>query len=186
MFETGPNLIVVPHADAGDRTMWTQDQDLRPLSPIGREQAAHLAEAVGVVDAVFSSPARRCMETVEPIAAASGVPVVPIEEFRELTYVTEHEAWQPWKAALPWPYVVTAAGLGRVSRALDVIARRCTDGRVAVCVHGDLDAPIAAFAAGRLGCPLPPPIGRGGCFEIVPADRGPDIRSLGALLSEPR
>src|SRR2546428_3980210 len=95
MLDTGPNLIVVPHADAGDRTQWTQDQDLRPLSSLGREQAARLAAAVGVVDAVFSSPARRCLVTVEPIATASGVPVVSIEDFRELTYVTEPETWRP-------------------------------------------------------------------------------------------
>lgn len=186
MFDTGPNLIVVPHADAGDRTQWTQDQDLRPLSHLGREQAAHLASAVGVVDAVFSSPARRCIETVEPIATGSGVTITLIEEFRELTYVTEHDAWRPWETELPWPYIVTAAGLGRVNKALDSIVRQYTDGRVVACVHGDLAAPIAAFAAARLGCSLTPPIARGGCFEIVPADRGPDLRSLGALLAEPR
>lgn len=186
MFDTGPNLIVVPHADAGDRTKWTEDQDLRPLSDLGRDQAEELALAVGIVDAVFSSPARRCTETVQPIVAASRVPLVLVEEFRELTYVTEHQTWQPWKDALPWPYIATAAGLGRVSRALDAIVRQFDQGRVVVCVHGDLDSPIAAFAAARLGCSLPPPIGRGGCFEIVPADRGPEIRSLGSLLSEPR
>jgi broad specificity phosphatase PhoE len=185
MFATCPTLVVVPHADAGDRTVWTKDQDLRPLSQLGRQQAAALAAAVGTVDAVFSSPARRCTETVSPIAAASHVDIVEMDELREVTYVTEHEPWTPWAPDLPWPYVLAAAGVGRVTRAVAAIAGRVPTGRVAVCAHGDLVPAFAAFAAAYVARPVPDPIARGGCYEIDLSGEHAGVRARGALLPKP-
>jgi broad specificity phosphatase PhoE len=185
VFEICPTLFVVPHVDAGDRTKWTESQDLRPLTELGRQQAAVLAAAVGTVDAVFSSPARRCTETVAPIASASGVDIVELEELREVTYVTEHERWEAWKSDLPWPYVVAAAGVGRVALAVVEVARQVPSGRVVLCAHGDLVAPFAAFAAAYLGSPVPDPIARGGCFEIEFVGENAGVRARGALLPKP-
>ena len=69
---------VVRHADAGDRTTWKGDDALRPLSDKGRWQAGVLPGLLGIQTSivVLSSPAVRCVETVEPLAAAVGSAVV--------------------------------------------------------------------------------------------------------------
>jgi broad specificity phosphatase PhoE len=61
--------------DAGDRHRWTGDQDRRPLSDLGRRQAARLAAALAAtpVHALFSSPALRCRQTLEPLADRFGL-----------------------------------------------------------------------------------------------------------------
>jgi broad specificity phosphatase PhoE len=184
MFAPCPVLLVVPHADAGDRTKWTDDQDLRPLSDLGRRQAGELAVEVGRVDAVFSSPARRCTETVAPIAAISGVDIVEMDDLRELTYVHDHRPWDPWDPTPPMSdYLLAAAGLGHITRAVATIAAHRPTGVVAVCAHGDLVPLFAAWAAAHLDVMLPHPIARGGCWEI---DLGVGrVRGRGALMPNP-
>lgn len=182
IFDRLPVLVLVPHTDAGDRQAWTLDQQLRPLSDAGRVQASALADIVGVVDAVFSSPALRCVETVEPIAARSGVDVEIDDDLRELTYVTEHETWDAWTSDEGWRgQLLAAAGLGRVAAAMSRIADRHPSGRVVVGAHGDLVPLFALLAAGYFHVAGPPPIARGGCFEIDPTNRRSPIRSLGTL-----
>ena len=48
-----------------------------------------MAEAAGVVDVIYSSPARRCTETVEPIAAQSGIAIQLDDDLRESSFVDE-------------------------------------------------------------------------------------------------
>ncbi|MEX2549775.1 MAG: phosphoglycerate mutase family protein [Nitriliruptoraceae bacterium] len=78
-------LLLVRHADAGDRAAWTGDDRQRPLSATGRRQSEALAalHADRDIDAVLSSPARRCVQTVEPIADALGLPVEEQESLAE-------------------------------------------------------------------------------------------------------
>jgi phosphohistidine phosphatase len=72
-------LYLVRHAEAarGD------PDELRPLTPAGRQQARELGErlaAQGVeADAVFSSPLLRARETADQLARALGVQAVPDE-----------------------------------------------------------------------------------------------------------
>jgi len=70
-------LYLVRHAHAGSRRAWEGDQDDRPLSDRGIAQAGFLAAQLAdqPVAAVWSSPAVRCIQTVEGIAAAAGVGV---------------------------------------------------------------------------------------------------------------
>lgn len=178
-----PTLVVVPHADAGDRNAWTDDQDTRPLSELGRRQAEDLAVEVGAVDAVYSSPARRCTETVEPIARAAGVEVVVLQDLHEIGSGDEHRAWDPWSPEPPFSeWMLAAAGLGRIGRAIATASEAHPEGRVALCAHGDLVPLVAVFAAAHLGVPLPPPIARGGAWEI---SRSAGVRSLGAVVPVP-
>lgn len=183
-FDRCPTLVIVPHADAGDRRAWTDDQDVRPLSPLGRRQAAELAPEVGVVDAVYSSPARRCVETVEPIAEASGVDIAVLRELHEIGSVETHRAWDPWDTDSSFSdWVLAAAGLGTITRAIATAAAAADpEGRVVLCAHGDLVPLVAVFAAAHLGVTLPPPIVRGGAWEI---SRSTGVRSLGAVESRP-
>ena len=72
-------LIVVRHAVAVDRADWTGDDLLRPLTPLGREQAEGLVARLEdhPVVRILSSPSLRCTQTVEPLARRRLVPVEP-------------------------------------------------------------------------------------------------------------
>ena len=69
--------VLVRHASAGDRDDWSGDDRLRPLDARGRRQADALVELLRPLEIrrVVSSPYVRCVETVEPLAAALGLPV---------------------------------------------------------------------------------------------------------------
>jgi phosphohistidine phosphatase SixA/8-oxo-dGTP pyrophosphatase MutT (NUDIX family) len=76
---------LVRHAKAGDRSAWQGDHDGRPLSKAGRRQARALVEAFAGqrVDRILSSPAVRCVQTIEPLAEVRGVPVEVRDELGE-------------------------------------------------------------------------------------------------------
>jgi len=69
--------VLLRHASAGDRDRWDGVDFHRPLDARGRRQAAELVELLRPfkVRRVLSSPYVRCIETVEPLAAALDLPV---------------------------------------------------------------------------------------------------------------
>ncbi|HEY3787732.1 MAG TPA: phosphoglycerate mutase family protein [Urbifossiella sp.] len=72
------NLLIIRHADAGDRNQWSGDDDERPLSLLGHKQAHALGDALkqrGLeLQAVISSPLVRTRETAEGILASVAAP----------------------------------------------------------------------------------------------------------------
>ena len=70
-------LLLVRHASAGDRDEWEGDDRERPLDDRGSTQAEELVERLRPypIDAILSSPARRCVQTVEPLARARGLEI---------------------------------------------------------------------------------------------------------------
>jgi 8-oxo-dGTP diphosphatase len=70
-------LSVVRHADAGHRSQWDGSDEDRPLSPRGQKQARGLAELLADSGAarLVSSPYRRCVQTLEPLAERLGLTV---------------------------------------------------------------------------------------------------------------
>lgn len=79
------SVYLVRHAHAGSRGSWPDDDGLRPLSAKGRRQAEALVERIDghAVGQVVSSPLRRCVETVEPLASKLGAEVVERKELVE-------------------------------------------------------------------------------------------------------
>lgn len=70
-------LYVVRHTHAGSRSSWDGPDIERPLTAKGHRQAAAIAEdlaGVGVT-ALASSPFRRCIQTLEPLATRLSLPV---------------------------------------------------------------------------------------------------------------
>ncbi len=69
-------FYLIRHAHAGQRLPGARDR-YRPLSPQGRDRAAALADlfAGTPVDRLLASPATRCLQTLEALAAASGRPI---------------------------------------------------------------------------------------------------------------
>lgn len=70
-------LHLVRHGLAGAQRTWEGHDELRPLTPAGRRQSTALVAELTShpVTLVLSSRFRRCVETVEPAAAALGLPV---------------------------------------------------------------------------------------------------------------
>ena len=64
-------VFLVRHAHAGNRSTWPGEDGDRPLSDRGLGQARDLVDLLGdrTIRRVSSSPARRCVQTVEPLAA---------------------------------------------------------------------------------------------------------------------
>jgi len=84
-------LYVVRHAKAGIRAAWSGPDEERPLTRRGRKQARRLVERFQGLDIqrILSSPFVRCMQTVEPLAEARGLPVEVAAELREGASVDE-------------------------------------------------------------------------------------------------
>ncbi len=114
-------LFVVRHAHAGRRSNWTGDDRTRPLSDRGELQAKGIAAAVDGRRApsadlrILASPARRCIQTMEPLAVQVGGEVA--EDARLFEGADRREI---------------AALLDDVSEAAD------GDGTAVVCSHGDV------------------------------------------------
>jgi 8-oxo-dGTP diphosphatase len=167
-----PTLTIelVAHMDAGDRRLWAGDQDVRPLSELGRGQAARAAEAlaVGPIDAFYSSPALRCRQTLAPLAARFGLPVVP--DLRETDGFPPPAGWTrpPWAGAdeCPDPHGGAYAA-GRAWSAVRQIRAVSPVGRVAVCTHGDIVPCLIAFLVGAESLSSAPAlVWRGGWYTI--------------------
>jgi 8-oxo-(d)GTP phosphatase len=77
--------VLLRHASAGHRLDWEHDDHLRPLDARGRLQSADLVELLRPlgVRRILSSPYVRCVQTVEPLAAALGLEVELDERLKE-------------------------------------------------------------------------------------------------------
>lgn len=70
-------VFLLRHGLAGDRSAWSGPDEARPLDEAGRRQAEALADLLAgePIDRIVSSPSLRCVQTVEPLAAATGLPI---------------------------------------------------------------------------------------------------------------
>lgn len=114
-------LLVIRHAWAGKSSEWEGDDRLRPLDSRGTQQAAALVDALAAfeITRVLSSPADRCVQTVERLARVRGLLVEQRDELGE----------------------------ERQDRDGAELARSLTGEPVAICVHGGLSD--AAFGASQ-------------------------------------
>lgn len=118
------DLIIdfVRHMKARNAGKWTESDSSRPLSKLGLQQAEFHAAAMadaGPIDTVYSSPALRCRQTIEPLVTRLGVEV-QIEPLLAETRLFEA---LPIGASNPLLTVLSAAHPG--------------GGRVVACSHGD-------------------------------------------------
>jgi phosphohistidine phosphatase SixA len=73
-------LLVVRHADAGDKRSWNGPDMLRPLSAAGRRQADGLVIRLEdyPVERILCSPTLRCRQTVQPLARDRFLEIEPV------------------------------------------------------------------------------------------------------------
>ncbi|MDO0925049.1 histidine phosphatase family protein [Streptomyces sp. TG1A-8] len=160
-------LDLVPHCASSPRETWSGDDDLRPLSERGTRQAAVLGEVFGAgVDAVYSSPALRCRQSVAPLAAVNGTPVLEEQRLREARGFAEPAAWTRGVFEPIGPSLGGAWAAGRVTGALVEIAARHRGGHVVACSHGDAIPAVLVHMAAAHGCELPEVVGRGGWYRL--------------------
>jgi 8-oxo-dGTP diphosphatase len=110
---SGTFIHVIRHGQAGDRKRWEGPDEERPLTDGGSLQAKRIVELFADQPFVqfVSSPFLRCVQTLEPLAEARGVPIDLREELAE---------------GKPWEYLE--------KRVLEAEG----EGPTAVCVHGDV------------------------------------------------
>ncbi len=112
------------------------------------------------IDAVYSSPYRRAIQTVEPIAQARGLDVRAIEELREHALAIEPipdwkdvlgRAWTDFDFALPGAETMRETQ-SRGLRALETIRERHATGIVAVGGHGTIFSLMLHAFEPRVDC----------------------------------
>jgi phosphohistidine phosphatase SixA len=118
-------VYLIRHAHAGQRDYDGHDI-YRPLSKRGRSEAKRITEALVDVELkmVLSSPATRCVQTVEALAKLNSLDVA--------------EADALWEDAL-------------ATDMLDVLESLPAKGNVAVCSHGNLIPEVIELLANRDG-----------------------------------
>jgi broad specificity phosphatase PhoE len=79
--EVVPVVYLVRHAHAGRKAHWQGPDQARPLSAQGHKEALGLIDQLRdlPVRRLLSSPAERCLQTVEPLAGRLGQPIEPDE-----------------------------------------------------------------------------------------------------------
>ena len=151
---------LIAHMAAGDRTLWQGNQDERPLSDLGWTQARLLCGELArlPVDALFSSPALRCRQTLGPLAASTGLSIELLSSLRETDGFPPPTGWGAFLR--PKSAFGGARTAGKAYNALATICARVPEGRVAVCSHGDIVPALVAFlgAAHDVAVPEPYPL----------------------------
>lgn len=82
--QTG-TIFLLRHAAAGDRNKWKGDDRLRPITKKGRRQADEIAKRLRKqgIERILSSPYDRCIQTVEPLAKATGAKIEEVDALAE-------------------------------------------------------------------------------------------------------
>ena len=133
-------FVVLRHAPAGHKRDWSGDDLLRPLDFRGQAEARALVPLLSCFRPVrvVSSPASRCLATVEPYAGHIGAPVLA-----EPAFMVADRAGSPAGRTIP-PDLVSA------------VTRLVADGvPTVVCAHRENIADIVAVACRHLGAPPP-------------------------------
>lgn len=133
-------VLLVRHAVALARREWQGHDAARPLTVKGQQQAKGLIGLLADVpmDRVLASPARRCIDTVTPLAAVRGREVDKVDALAE----------------------------GTATAALDVLFDDA--GTVVACTHGDvIEAVLDALRADGWDLPSVPKNAKGSTWVLA-------------------
>jgi probable phosphomutase (TIGR03848 family) len=161
-------LFLIRHAVTAQtgRVLYGQTPGIG-LDDRGRAQAAGLVVRFGSIrlTAIYSSPLERCVQTVEPLAAAQRLAVRVLPDLIEMDAgswtgrtLAQVRRTKPWATVQKQPSAFRFPGgegfveaQARAVKAVERIARRHPRGRVAVATHGDI---VRIVLAHLLGTPL--------------------------------
>lgn len=148
-------LFLIRHAQAGASNHSDPNDGIRPLDSYGRDQAEWIATRLASerVDSFFSSPALRCLQTIQPAADRVG------------------------------KEVLVAPGLAEgssVAAAIDAV--RAAGEHAAVCLHGDLlPEIITTFANGGMEILTEPCFSKGVIWTVEFDADGRPLRAVNEL-----
>lgn len=150
-------LDIFIHLDAVDRKQWTGSPDDRPLTELGLKQAEFMAETLTrrTVDAIVSSPALRCQQSVGPLAEKAGVPVRVDGGFCDTRGYRPPEGWGAGGSSDGPSPLGGALAAGSAFAALTRLQGEFPDGRVVLCSYGDVVPALLAFVAGNYQTAMP-------------------------------
>ncbi len=116
-------IFLVRHVKAGDRTSFTGDDRLRPVSKAGQRQAQALVDMLegANFEGIVTSPYLRCIESVGPLASVRGLAIE------------------------------VSDALGEEATLEDALAlfRKHTDGGAVFCTHGNIIPMLLEHFAAR-------------------------------------
>jgi 8-oxo-dGTP diphosphatase len=139
-------LDLVPHLDAGDRDQWQGDQDERPLTDLGWQQARALADALSseCIDALYAGAALRCRQTLEPLAERLGLAVNVCAELGEK---------QSWRLPGGWGAGPgeAAHAAGTALRGIDKLRALHSNATLVACSHGHVIPSLVAYLVAANG-----------------------------------
>jgi broad specificity phosphatase PhoE len=77
-------IYLLRHAHAGNKQTWSGPDERRPLSAAGQREAAGLVIQLGAhpITTIVASPALRCQQTIQPLAAYRRLPVTCDQRLR--------------------------------------------------------------------------------------------------------
>jgi broad specificity phosphatase PhoE len=143
-------IVLVRHAEAVAPSDPRFEENDRPLAEAGRRDAERLADQLAdeAVDAIYSSPYPRAMQTVEPLARRVGAEISLIDDLRER--LLSLGALPDWRKRLQRSWTdfghaladgeSSAEAQRRVTEALTALRRRHPGRRIVVASHGNLIA----------------------------------------------
>lgn len=150
------SILLVRHADAP----WSPDE-MRPLSPEGEAAAHRLAAQLSSlpITAVYSSPYRRALQTLAPLADHLGLPVRELSGLRERSLGSFGSVSFEEAVASTWTDFDLAYCGGESSReaqrrgisSIRWLADRHPDGLVVAGTHGNLLALVLNAFDGSVG-----------------------------------
>ena len=160
-------LLLVRHALPVRRELQEGPADPE-LSGDGREQAQHVAQylASETIDAVYSSPLRRAMETAAPIAAAHGLDIAERKGIAEWDQASsEYIPMEELKAANDPRWQAIVAGewdsdeseddfAARVITTIEEVVAQHRGERVAIVCHGGVINCYVAHVLGLTKTPM--------------------------------
>jgi broad specificity phosphatase PhoE len=149
-------LEIFIHLEAADRNEWKGAPDDRPLTDVGRKQGERIAEELSAqpVDALVSSPALRCRESLEALAAKTGLSIEVVPGFKDTSGYKAPEGWGNADRTGPDP-LGGAQSAGSAYAALSELVERFPDRRVVLCSYGDIVPALLAFLSGAYGVDMP-------------------------------
>ena len=156
------NILLIRHADPIKPSPLHANEYTRPLTPEGTREAENLVKGLQhiQIDAVYSSPYRRAIQTVQPLARARGREVETIENLREHALSTSpipdwkevlERAWLDFDFSLPDAETMRATQ-SRGLNTLETIRARHLRGTVAVGGHGTIFALMLHALEPRVDC----------------------------------
>jgi 8-oxo-(d)GTP phosphatase len=138
---------VVRHATAGERKKWSGNDALRPIDALGREQSHGLATVLALFapQRLYAATPLRCKQTLEPLAALRGLPIVIDAAFAEPAEAEDVPA--------------------RARLAADRVAELRDGGTAVICSQGKLIPPMLAVLD-RVDDPAPYKTPKGGGWVL--------------------